>query len=162
MTRLVAVLGYSPWRGSGLHPICAARVRGAQELAGPGDIVLFSGWSRREGHGSEAELMAACWDGAEVDVETDTGARHTVANVAHVAAVAARVHADDVVVVTSRWHRPRAALLVRSAFAGTKVRARTVGARTPWTPAVLLREVAVAAALPLQLRQLRRARRVSA
>jgi uncharacterized SAM-binding protein YcdF (DUF218 family) len=162
VTRLVAVLGYSSRRGGELHPICAARLETAQRVAAEGDVVLFSGWSRREGRGSEAELMAAAWAGADVRVETDTGSRHTVQNAARVTALAERLGADEVVVVTSWWHRPRAAAIVRAAFAGSRVRPRTLGAPSPWSLRLVLRELAYGAALPLQLVEVRRSRRLSA
>ena len=48
MTRLVAVLGYSDGRAPELHPrVCGTTRPGGCEVAGPDDVVLFSGWARR-------------------------------------------------------------------------------------------------------------------
>jgi len=41
--RVVAVLGYSGRDSSRLHPICAARLARAPELAGEGQPVILSG-----------------------------------------------------------------------------------------------------------------------
>ena len=54
--RLVVVLGYSAWRGAGLHPVCEARVLAAAEFASEEDTVLLSGRP-------EVELMLEAWPG---------------------------------------------------------------------------------------------------
>ena len=60
--RLVAVLGYSVWRGAGLHPVCGARVAAAAKIASEEDTILFTGRP-------EAELMREAWPaGRRVDV----------------------------------------------------------------------------------------------
>ena len=58
---------------------------------------------------------------------------------------------DEVVVVTSRWHSPRAVALFRRAFRGTGIRVTAAPASGPWSVALLLREAACMAALPVQL-----------
>jgi hypothetical protein len=74
--RLVAVLGYSAWRGNGLHPICAARLTAAERPAEEADAVLLSGWSRHRHRPSEAELMKAAWRGPAVRLIADGDAAH--------------------------------------------------------------------------------------
>jgi uncharacterized SAM-binding protein YcdF (DUF218 family) len=119
--RLVAVLGYSAWRGNGLHPICAARLTAAERPAEEADAVLLSGWSRHRHRPSEAELMKAAWRGPAVRLIADGDARTTAGNARSVAAAAREIGADEVVIVTSSWHARRARLLVRAAL-GPNVR----------------------------------------
>ena len=116
MRRLVAVLGYSTWRGDGLHPICEARLQAAERPAEGAEAVLFSGWSRRRHRPSEAELMKAAWRGPAVRLVADGDARTTAGNARAVAAAARHVGADEVVIVTSSWHARRARLLVQAAL----------------------------------------------
>ena len=140
--RLVAVLGYSPRRAGGLHDICAARLRHAESLAA--DAVLLSG---------EAELMRPEWAGPDVPIVTDGAARNTRENAAGVAEAARRLGADEVVVVTSRWHAYRARTLVRSLLPGVRVSSSSPPGRAPIT--LLAREAACLTLLPYQLRRRR-------
>jgi len=78
--RLVAVLGYSARRSDGLHALCAARLRHAEQLAASGDTVLLSGWARRRNGAGEAELMRTAWNGADVRLISDGTARNTREN----------------------------------------------------------------------------------
>src|SRR4051794_41880155 len=55
--------------------------------------------------------MAAAWQGKTIDLVPETESQSTVGNAQAVARYAAEVGADEVVVITSSWHRPRAALL---------------------------------------------------
>lgn len=142
--RLVAVLGYSPRRAGGLHGICAARLRHAEGL--DADAVLLSG---------EAELMQPEWRGPGVELVTDGAARSTRENAAGVAEVARRLGADEVVVVTSRWHAFRARTLVQSVLPGVAVSSSSPPGRPPLT--LLAREAACLALLPYQLAALKRA-----
>jgi hypothetical protein len=151
MTRVVAVLGFSVRRHESLHPVCAARVTGAQAIATADDVVVLSGWARRGSAAAEAELMAGAWNGAAVSVVRDSGARHTVGNAASIVSVARELGAEELVVVTSWWHRPRAAALVRRAARSAGIRTSTVAAASPWSAALLLREAACLVSLPLQL-----------
>jgi hypothetical protein len=141
--RLVAVLGYSPRRASGLHDICAQRLRHAESLHA--DAVLLSG---------EAELMRPAWRGPEVQFVSDGAARNTRENAVGVAEAARRLGADEVVVVTSRWHAFRARSLVRSLLPGVRVSSSSPSGRGPL--ALLAREAACVALLPYQLLRLRR------
>lgn len=141
--RLVAVLGYSPRRASGLHDICAQRLRHAESL--DADAVLLSG---------EAELMRPAWRGPEVQFASDGAARNTRENAVGVAEAARRLGADEVVVVTSRWHAFRARSLVRSLLPGVRVSSSSPPGRPPL--ALLAREAGCLALLPYQLLRLRR------
>ncbi len=144
--RLVAVLGYSGFRGRGLHAICLARLRHAEALARDDDTVLLSG---------EAGLMRDASTRAEVVV--DSSASTTRENARGVAAAARELGVDEVVVVTSAWHAPRARALVRAAV-GRDV--RVTSSSPPGRPPVGLavRELACLAVLPLHARGLARAR----
>jgi uncharacterized SAM-binding protein YcdF (DUF218 family) len=146
--RVVAVLGYSAWRGAGLHPVCSARVAAAAELASAEDVILLTGRP-------EAELMRAAWPSEPSRVFSDEGARLTADSAAHVARLARELEADEVVVVTSWWHCRRARLLFRRALRGSGIAVRTFGAPS-WSGRLLLREAAAFALLPLHLRRLGR------
>ena len=150
--RLVAVLGYSGRRSDGLHAVCAERLRHAEQL--DADAVLLSGWARRNGSG-EAELMRVGWKGADVPLVSDATARNTAGNAAGVAETVRRLAANEVVVVTSRWHAFRARTLVRAALRepGVSVQTSSPPGRPPG--ALLARELVCLAALPYHLIRLR-------
>ena len=76
--RVVVVLGYSNGDGDGLHPVCAARLERAAEVATAEDVVVLSGWARVPHGVSEAELMRAAWRGNAREVVVDPDARTTV------------------------------------------------------------------------------------
>jgi uncharacterized SAM-binding protein YcdF (DUF218 family) len=151
MTRLVAVLGYSDGRtGTALHPVCAARVaRAEEEAAAAGDVVLFSGWARRGGASSEADLMAATWSGATRRHIVDRGARTTLGNAIAVGRAARRIDATAVLLVTSSWHARRASVLVRAALLGSGTRLRVASTHEAATPARGVRELAAWTVVPL-------------
>jgi hypothetical protein len=153
--RLVAVLGYSGRRSDGLHAVCAERLRHAEQLVTDGDAVLLSGWSRRTTRAGEAELMRGAWNGADAPVLSDPTARNTRENAAGVADTARRLGADEVVVVTSRWHALRARALVRAALRepNVSVHSSSPGGRAP--VALVAREVVCLAGLPYHLVRLR-------
>ena len=157
MTRLVAVLGYSGWWHRSLHPVCAARLRAAERAAEGADAVLFSGWARLPGRETEAALMLAAWRGPAVPLLADKDARTTVGNARAVAAAARELGADEVVVVTSSWHRLRARLLLRAALA-PGIKLELVSPAPVRLPLLLGREAMCLALLPLQLRAVRRRR----
>jgi DUF218 domain len=154
-SRLVAVLGYSGRRADDLHPLCLLRLRHAEHLADGATAVVLSGWSRRSSSNGEAELMRAAWRGPAVPLVCDTTARNTVENAAGVASAARRYAADEVIVVTSEWHAPRAGALVRAALRGSGVSVRTSSPRGHLRPGLFLRELACLAALPYQLHRVR-------
>ncbi len=129
--RVVAVLGYSDRRGDGLHPVCAARLERALPFADEARTVVLSGWGRRRGARPEAELMRHAWKGRSANVVADPHARTTAENAARVAAIALRLRADELVVVTSGWHAPRARLLFLAALRGSGVRLSMASADGP-------------------------------
>jgi uncharacterized SAM-binding protein YcdF (DUF218 family) len=144
--RLVAVLGYSGFRGRGLHAICLARLRHAESLAGDDDTVLLSG---------EAELMRDA--STRTEVVLDSAAGTTRENARGVAAAAHQLGADEIVVVTSAWHARRARALVRAAV-GPDV--RVISSSPSGRPSLSLaaRELVCLAVLPLHARGLARSR----
>lgn len=154
--RVVAVLGYSTWRCKDLHPVCARRVVRAEELAGGARAVILSGWARRSKVKPEAELMRAAWRGPDVALVCDPDARTTVGNAANVAATVSELDADELVVVTSGWHRRRARRLVQAALPDRTVRISVEGADGPRSPVLLARELACLALLPIQVSRVRR------
>jgi uncharacterized SAM-binding protein YcdF (DUF218 family) len=149
-TRVVAVLGYSRRGDSSIHEIGLQRLRRAQELSEPTDTVIFSGRGRARG-GSEATLMAAAWRGSNLTVVPEAESRSTVGNARAIARYALEAGADEVVVITSSWHRPRAALLLRAALRRSRVRLRVVAAERTWPPVPVTRELACFLLLPVQL-----------
>jgi uncharacterized SAM-binding protein YcdF (DUF218 family) len=150
------VLGYSGRNASRLDPICAARIARAHELAAGADAVVLSGWARHPSGTSEADLMRSAWPLNGTRIVCDRTAASTVENAANVVAAADELSADELVVVTSSWHRRRTHVLFRAALGDRPVRLSVEG--TPGRPsaAVLARELACLALLPFQLRSLRR------
>jgi uncharacterized SAM-binding protein YcdF (DUF218 family) len=156
--RLVAVLGYSARRSDGLHAVCAARLRHAEQLADGADTVLLSGWARRRNGAGEAELMRTAWNGADVRLISDATARNTRENAARVAETARRLGASEIVVVTSRWHAFRARALVRAGLRDTGVPVQTSSPAGPAPVRLVVRELACLTALPFHLIRLRAGR----
>jgi uncharacterized SAM-binding protein YcdF (DUF218 family) len=154
--RLVAVLGYSARRSDALHPVCAARLRHAEQLADGADTVLLSGWARRRNGAGEAELMRSAWKGTDVRLISDATARNTRENAARVAETARRLGASKIVVVTSGWHAFRARTLVRALLRepGVLVQASSPAGRAPVQ--LVARELVCLVALPFHLLRLRR------
>jgi hypothetical protein len=143
--RLVAVLGYSGRRDAELlHAVCESRLRHAESIVQEDDAVLLSG---------EADLMHGHWRSG--DVLLDPHARNTRENALAVAEAARRLRADEVVVVTSRWHAPRARALVRAALRrSVPVTSSSPDGLPP--PRLAVRELVLLALLPLQLWAVRR------
>jgi uncharacterized SAM-binding protein YcdF (DUF218 family) len=156
--RLVAVLGYSGRRSDELHAICAERLRHAEQLMPDADAVLLSGWARRANGAGEAELMRSAWTGPDVPIVSDTTARNTWQNAVGVAKTARRLAANEVVVVTSRWHAFRARTLVRAAVRepSVLVQSSSPAGRAPIQ--LLARELVCLVALPYHLIRLRASR----
>jgi len=148
--RVVVVLGYSSGDDTELHPVCAARLARAAEVATPDDVVVLSGWARTSGRHSEAELMRAAWRGNAREVVVDPDARTTVENMANALNDVLRVGAREVVVVTSSWHAPRAKAALRWLLLHTGVRVRSASPAGRSTRAAL-REVVLWPLLPFQL-----------
>jgi uncharacterized SAM-binding protein YcdF (DUF218 family) len=122
MTRIVAVLGFSTGRSDALHPVCAARLARAEQEARADDVVLFSGWARGRVPVAEAALMGRAWSSPVRARVVDRRARTTLGNAIGIARLARRLGADEVVLVTSGWHRRRAAALARIALHRTGAR----------------------------------------
>ena len=153
---VVAVLGYSRRRDSALNPVCAERLEYAQRRADGARAVVLSGWARRRKAIPESELMREAWAGPNVPLVCDPDAGSTAANAANVAAAAEALGADELLVVTSSWHRRRARLLLRAAVRDRGLRLVVEGAPGGWHPLVLAREVACYLLLPLQFPRARR------
>lgn len=144
--RVVAVLGYSRRRDTALHWICADRLGHAQRLAADARAVVLSGMP-------EAELMRAAWTGPDVELICDPDSRSTAQNAANVAVVARELGADELVVVTSRWHRARVRLFLARALRGSGIRLRVEAPDGRRPPLLLARELVCFALLPFQLRR---------
>ena len=156
--RLVAVLGYSARGIEGLHPLCLVRLRHAEQLADGAEAVVLSGWSRHGAGFGEAELMRDAWQGGDVRLVCDPTARNTMQNAAGIAAIARELGVDEVVVVTSQWHAPRAGVLVRASLGDADIVVSTSSPRGSHHPWLLARELVCLAALPYQRRRVRPSR----
>lgn len=146
--RVVAVLGYSHRRRHDLHPLCADRLAHAQRLAAGARAVILSGCA-------EAELMRAAWSGPDVPLICDAEARTTVGNAANVAAHARALGADELVVVTSRWHGRRVRLLMNRALRGSATALSVETTDGPQPARLVARELACLALVPVQLARIR-------
>jgi hypothetical protein len=144
--RVVAVVGYSRRRDADLHPVCAGRLAHAEKLSPGSHAVILSG---------EAELMREAWTGPEILMVCDSEARSTADNARNVAAAARELGAEELVVVTSRWHRLRTRILLGAALRGSGIRLRIETASGPRAPALVARELGCLALLPFQLARLR-------
>jgi uncharacterized SAM-binding protein YcdF (DUF218 family) len=150
MTRVVVVVGYSDGGSGLLHPVCAARLERAAEIATAEDVVVLSGWARVPGTHSEAELMRAAWRGSAREVVVDPDARTTAENMANALNDVLRVGAREVVVVTSSWHEARAKAALRWLLRHTGVRVRSAAPAGRSTRAAA-RELMLWPLLPFQL-----------
>ena len=154
--RVIVVLGYSDGGRGALHPVGAARLARAAEIATEEDVVVLSGWARVRGTRSEAELMAAAWRGNARELVVDPDARTTVGNAVNALNDIRRVGAREVVVVTSRWHVPRAKAAFRLLLRGSNVRVVAVSPPDPRDLRASVRELPLWALLPAQLAASRR------
>lgn len=156
--RVVVVLGYSDGGRGELHPVGAARLARAAEVATGDDVVVLSGWARVPETRSEAELMAAAWRGRSCELVVDPDARTTVGNATNALNDIRRVGAREVVVVTSRWHAPRARAAFRLLLLGRHIRVRAAFPAESRNVRASLREVPLWGLLPAQLWQARKPR----
>lgn len=150
MKRVIVVLGYSNGGQDELHPICAARLDKAAEIARSDDVLVLSGWARSGGGRPEAELMKAAWRGAAAQIVVDPNARTTVENLANALNDILRVGASEVVVVTSSWHAPRAKAAMRWLLMHTGIKV-TSASPAERSMRASLRELGVWPLLPFQL-----------
>jgi uncharacterized SAM-binding protein YcdF (DUF218 family) len=148
--QVVVVLGYSNAGRAGLHPICAARLARAAEAATPDDVVVLSGWAREPHTRPAADLMRAAWRGPAREVVVDPDARTTVENLANALDDVRRAGAREVLIVTSSWHAPRAAVAMRWLLRGTEVDVRALSPPGRSTRATL-RELVLWPLLPFQV-----------
>jgi hypothetical protein len=155
-TRVIVVLGYSDGGRGALHPIGAARLARAAEVATEDDVVVLSGWARVQGTRSEAELMAEAWEGEARELVVDPDARTTVGNAVNALDDIRRVGAREVVVVTSQWHAPRAKAAFRLLLRGSGVRVVAACPPEPRNLRARARELPLWALLPTQLAASRR------
>jgi len=154
--RVIVVLGYSDGGSDVLHPVCAARLTRAADVATEADVVVLSGWARVPGTRSEAELMVAAWRGSAREVVVDPDARTTVGNATNALNDIFRVGAQEVVVVTSRWHAPRAKAAFRLLLRGSSVGVTATFPPARWNVRAMLRELPLWTLLPAQLWATRR------
>ena len=150
MTRVIVVLGYSDGGRGELHPVCAARLAHAAEIATTEDVVVLSGWARVPGTHSEAELMRGARRGAAREVVVDPDARTTAENMANALNDILRVGAKEVVVVTSSWHAARTKAALRWLLRHTGIKVRSASPPGSSRRAAL-RELGLWPLLPLQL-----------
>ncbi len=154
--RVVVVLGYSDGGRGELHPVGAARLTRAAEVSTADDVVVLSGWARVRGTRSEAELMAASWQGVAREVVVDPDAQTTVGNAVNALNDIQRVAAREVVIVTSRWHAARAKAAFRLLLRGSGVRVVAASPPGPREIRASLRELPLWVLLPAQLLAARR------
>jgi len=148
--RVIVVLGYSDGGVGELHPICAARLERAAEIATDEDVVVLSGWARVPGTHPEAELMRAAWRGAAREVVVDPDARTTAENMANALNDILRVGGREVVVVTSSWHAARAKAALRWLLRHTGIKVRST-APPGNSRRAAMRELMLWPLLPFQL-----------
>ena len=103
--------------------------------------------------------MEAAWTGPPVRLIADGDARSTVGNARAVAAAARELDAPHVTLVTSSWHRARAAALARAAL-GDGVLLDVVSPPRTRPLHLLGRELACLLVLPLQRLDVERRLRV--
>ncbi len=155
---MIVVLGYSDGGRDELHPIGAARLTRAAEISTAADVVVLSGWARVAGTQPEAQLMAAAWAGSAAEVVVDPDARTTVGNAFNALNDIQRVGAREIVVVTSRWHAPRAKAAFRLLLWRRSVRVRATFPPEPANLGAMLRELPLWLLLPAQLWHARKLR----
>lgn len=154
--RVVVVLGYSAGGHTSLHPVCAARLARAAEVATETDVVVLSGWSRDGVAEPEALLMRRAWTGHAAEVVVDPVARTTVENALFAVDDVVRTGAREVVVVTSAWHAARARAAFRLVLLGRGVRVSSAPAAAAASLRMRARELALWPLLPGQLWAARR------
>jgi uncharacterized SAM-binding protein YcdF (DUF218 family) len=123
----------------------------AAALTRPDDVVVLSGTD------GEVGLMAAAW-GLDAHLVRRDRASRTADSAVAAGRMAEELEVDEIVVVTSWWHRPRAQLLMRAALGRRAIRAHGAGARGPWSVWQLVREALCFPLVPVHLALARRGR----
>ena len=100
--------------------------------------------------------MAAAWQGCARELVVDPDARTTVGNATNALNDIRRVGAREVVVVTSRWHGPRAKAAFRLLLRGSGVRVVAAFPSEPRDVRATLRELPLWTLLPAQIWATRR------
>lgn len=154
--RVIVVLGYSDGGRGELHPTCAARLAHAAEISTADDVVVLSGWAKVPGTRSEAELMQGAWAGTAREVVVDPDARTTAGNAANALDDVRRFGAGEVVVVTSRWHAPRAQAAFRWMLRGTGIHVASASPKESLNVRASLLELPLWPLLPLQIHAARK------
>ena len=95
--------------------------------------------------------MLRAWAGPRRPLVSDPHSRITAENAAHAAALARALRVQEVVVVTSRWHRLRTWLLFRAVLRGSGARLEIEAASGPSSLRLVLRELVSLPLVPLQL-----------
>jgi uncharacterized SAM-binding protein YcdF (DUF218 family) len=131
MRTALIVLGHSEPGGFGLSHSGVARVHRACALARkrPPEFVILSGWGREGAPQPEAELMAEAWDVPGTLLIRDPFARDTAENALFARQILdGHGEVDELTVVTSGWHAPRARMFFKVAFRGSPVKLHVVAA----------------------------------
>ena len=95
--------------------------------------------------------MAAAWNGKARELVVDPDARTTVGNAANAVDDVRRVRARSVVVVTSRWHAPRATAAFRLLLRGSGARVTAASPPERRDVGASMRELSLWALLPAQV-----------
>ncbi len=159
--RLIVVLGYSDGGKDALHPVCAERLEHAATIATENDVVVLSGWARVPGTQPEAELMATAWHGRARELVIDPVARTTVDNATNAVDDVHRTRPAEVIVVTSRWHAPRAAAVFKWRLRRSDAKVVVAASASAGSIGDWLRELPSWLVLPLQLSARHRRRAAS-
>ena len=154
--RVVVVLGFSDDGAGEIHPVCAARLARAAEIATEEDVVVLSGWARSPHSPAEAELMRRAWTGRAARLVVDPDARTTAENACNALDVIRAAGAGEVVVVTSSWHASRAAAAFRWHLRRSGVRVTVASPAEPGGARARVRELALWPLLPAQVFAARR------
>ncbi len=99
--------------------------------------------------------MAAAW-GPDAHLVRRDRASRTADSAVSVARTASELRVDEIVVVTSWWHRPRAQLMTRVALPRRGVRVTGSGAGGGWSAWQLVREALCFPLVPVHLALARR------
>lgn len=141
------VLGYHQFGADGSHllsPICVAGVERATDLAvcGQAMTVLFTGWSSRAGHPSEADQMIDLWKGPpDISLIREPHAANTAENATRSLALIRELPAiREIIVVCSVRHMIRVPFFFRALYRAAGLRVRYSIVWCPFPPAQIWAE----------------------